>query len=313
MKPHPLRIFTVLWGDQHFEWFEKGLVRSLAWPKNKEALQHAIWMIYTMPNEMARAAEIASKVVPPDQIECISLLTLLKGGMPTAPTFLFLSLMASMHECLSDGSQFLMAPPDTVFSDGSIPSLLSAGQPTGSCVAVAHPRVHPSVLSCVLENQPMTGAEMVSLSFQPEHLHRTWSEAEVGREMVNSYISGVSWKRMSSGLIAVTHRLPTVYLANLTSPDLNFFMHPKNGHPHNFGYWDHQWPSELTNTGRQRVIGSSDAAFIVELTESTNNIPPLRNANPFDPSAFCRQEPHNLHNLNALVIFSPGVLTQSVV
>ncbi len=301
----PLRIFTVLWGDQHFDWFEKGLVRSLAWPKNKAALQHAIWMIYTMPNEMQRAAEIAARVIPNDQIECISLLTLLQGGLPTAPTFLFRALMASMHECLSDGSQFLMAPPDTVFSDGSIPSLIESGQSAGSCIAVAHPRVHPSILNHIAENEPATGAHMISLSFSPEHLHRTWSESEVGREMVNSYISGVSWRRLSSGMIAVTHRLPTVYLANFVSSDLNFFMHPKHNQPHNFGFWDHQWPSELTNHGRQRVIGSSDAACIVELTEPTNNIPPLRNANPFDPSAFCRQEPHNIANLNPLVIFRP--------
>ncbi len=305
MSQRPLRIFTVCWGEKHTDWFERGLVRSLGWPKNREAIQGAIWMIFSMPSEIGRVKEIASRVLPATQIECISLPQILQGSMPTAHSFLFRALMATMHECLADGSQFLMAPPDTVFSEGSIPTLIETGAPVGTCIAVAHPRVHPSFLDHVVEKEDMHGSAMVKIAFQPEHLHRTWVDAEVGREMVNSYVAGVSWRKLSSHMIAVSHRLPTVYLANFTPADLNFFMHPKQGQPQSFGFWDHQWPSELTNSGRQRVIGSSDAACVVEITEPTNNIPPVRHANPFDPSAFCRQEPHNLSNLNTLVIFRP--------
>lgn len=301
----PLRIFSVVWGENHINWFEKGLMTSLCWPKNREALQHAVWMIYTMPSEVGRLKDIASRAIPSDQIECIALPSIIQGALPTAQTFLFRALVSAMHECLSDGSQFLMAPPDTLFSEDSIPTLIEAGEPQGTCIAVAHPRVHPSILSHLTEKEPMHGARMVSLSFQSEHLHRTWSDCEVGKAMVNSYVSGVSWRRFGSNLIAVAHRLPTVYLANFVAEDLNFFLHPKRGQPQNFGYWDHQWPSELTNHGRQRIIGSSDAAFIVELTAPLDNIPPLRNANPFDPSAFSRQEPHNIANLNTTVIFRP--------
>lgn len=305
-RHRPLRIFSVVWGDRHIDWFEKGLMTSMCWPRNEASIQHAVWMIFTMPSEMDRLKGIVSRVLPTDQIELIPLPGLLQGALPTAASFLFRALMSGMHECLSDGSQFLMAPPDTIFSEGSIPALLETGESFGSCVAVAHPRVHPSILdSLATAKAPISGAQMVSLSFQQEHLHRTWSDCEAGKQMVNSYVSGVSWRRLESNLIAVSHRLPTVYLANFVSEDLNYFMHPKRGQPQNFGNWDHQWPSELTNAGRQRVIGSSDAAFIVELTAPLDNIPPLRNANPFDPTAFCRQEPHNISNLNPLVIFRP--------
>ena len=305
MSQRPLRIFTAVWGQQHLEWFENGLVRSLGWPQNKASIQHAVWSIFAMPSDMDRAKEIASRILPADKIETHNLISLLQGSLPTAQSFLFRALMSAMHECLGDGSQFLMAPPDTVFSEGSIQTLIEVGHPQGTCVAVAHPRVHPSLLTEINDKEPLAGGHMCRLSFLQENLHRTWVDAEVGREMVNSYIAGVSWRRINPSIIAVSHRLPTVYLANFTAADLTYFMHPKRGRPQSFGYWDHDWPSELTNHGRQRVIGSSDAAFVVEITKPQDNIPPVRHANEFDPTAFCRQESHNLHNLNALVIFRP--------
>ncbi len=305
MSRRPLRIFTVVWGEAHLNWFEKGLVRSMGWPKNRAVIQHAIWMIFTMPSEIGRVKEIAGRILPADQISCIPLMHVLNGALPTAHNFLFNALTATMHSCVAENAQFLMAPPDTVFSEGSIPTLIEMGDPTSTCIAVAHPRVHPSILNHVSEKEPVTGAGITRLAFDPEHLHRTWSDAEVGREMVNSYSGGVSWRRLASNLIACSHRLPTVYLANFYASDINFFMHPKHGRPQSFGHWDHEWPSELTNHGRQRIVGSSDAACIVELTDPENNIPPVRYANPFDPTAFARAEPHNIANLNPLVIFRP--------
>ncbi len=300
----PLRIYTVVWGDVCLNYMEKGLITSLCWPKNKAALQHAVYSIYTMPSEIERVTEIAARLLPRDKIECKSLLDLLGGAMPTGQAFLFRALINEMHECLSGGDQFLMAPPDTIFSEGSIDTLLAEGEPSGRCVAVAHPRVHPSILDHITERDPVSGDQFVSHTFK--NLHRTWSDAEIGRDMVNSYTGGVSWRKLPNGMISVCHRLPTIYLANLQATDLTFFTHPKPGVQQSFGYWDHQWPSELTNCGRQRLIGSSDAAFIVELTEPDENIPMVRPANPWDPTAFSRSEPHNLASFNSAVIFRPG-------
>src|SRR3990167_7719200 len=50
----PLRIFTSVWGDKYLDWFEKFTIKSLAWPKNKEALWDAKWVFLTKAEHKER-------------------------------------------------------------------------------------------------------------------------------------------------------------------------------------------------------------------------------------------------------------------
>lgn len=300
----PLRIHTVCWGALHFDWLERALFKSMSWEKNRAAIQHAIWMFYTMPGDQLRAEELLSGILPKDQIQVLSLLSLIakSKALPDPQNFLFHGLLTTMHECLADGSQMLMAPPDTIFGEGSVQGLLELAEQPDTCVAVPHPRVLPSILDDV--NGPVSNADLVSLV--GKHAHQAWSEADASRDLVNSYVGGLSWRRLSSGLIAVTHHLPTVYVANFRPEDLTFFLTPPNNMAPRFGLYDWEWPGIcLTPNGRQRTVGSSDVAMILEITNPDTNVPSLRPANPFHIDAFCKMKPHNIHNRQNVTIFRP--------
>lgn len=289
---------TAVWGGNHLDWFERSCVRSLMWPRNKLAVKDATWRIFTKHEDIERATQIAAKVgvanieyaVIPDRIQ---------GNSPEMGAILLQCLIDMMDHCLNDGSRLLMTPPDTIFSEGTIEALILAGSQRGTCVAVPHPRVSPSIFGGIKESA-LSGAELTTLAMK--HGHKAWTEAEVGHDKQNSFIGGICWKRLGPKIIAVTHRLPTVYLADFLPSDISFFRQPHDGLPPTFGAWDHVWPSTLIESQRQRMIGSSDAACIVEVTKEDLNVPPAHPVNPHEPDAFWRDEDHNKINRQYLYI-----------
>lgn len=291
----PIHIYTVVYGG-HIDWFYRALVRSLSWPKNKSALVNARWTIYGDLNETQRIYEIATKVIPFHQIEFKQKI------MDGANVNLLGSMMQTMRRCLDDKSLLLMAPPDTIFSEGSIDAMMAYAQSPGACVAVPHPRVLPSIIN-ELGDIPPTNAQLVTLALE-KHVHDCWKTSELGMNVSGVPVGGICWRRLADKLYAVQHRLPTVYLANFTEDDRKFFSKPWKNVPQQFGMWDHEWPgAELIPKQRLRTIGSSDAAFIIECTESWKNVPTQRLIDPNNPDAFHRDEYHNKINRQYLSCF----------
>jgi len=114
--------------------------------------------------------------------------------------------------------------------------------------------------------------------------------------MQNSFIGGVSWKHLDPKLMSVKHLLPTPYFCDFLYEDLMFFESSPG-----IGVIDHVWPSNLVRKQRMKFCGSSDACFIVEITEHDRNVPPIiRNS---DTSKFWRSHDHNLFNEQIACIF----------
>lgn len=260
---------------------QRGLGPSLAWRKNREALKDATWVILTDDD---RAPKIASKFFD----GAIHVYPVLRH--PTK------NLTDEIHRCLLSDSQFLMAPPDTVFADGSIASMLRCATQPKTVVGVAHVRVNPTFL----DSMPyLTPAPMVTHAW--EHLHKSWIYAEES-EYANSFTGGVSWRYLNPSTIAVQHRLPTPYLVNFKYADLEYFSHER------FSVWDHEWPTLLVHHERWRYIGSSDAAFIAEVTDQDKNIPPPGYLPPDETDAFHRDLIHNKTNRLFFSIFRKGYI-----
>lgn len=287
-----LRIFTTVWGDQHLDWFERSCIRSLSWPLNSQAIRNATWTLFTKNQDLERAKTLALKTGVTN-IEFAGISDIVEGNTPLMGKVLLECLLQMMDSSIRDGSKVLMAPPDTIFSEGTIQALLAAGAQKGTCVAVPHPRVSPSIFGGI-KDSPLTGAELTSLAMK--HGHRAWTEAEDGHPKQNSFVGGISWRRLGPKVIGVTHRLPTVYLAEFQSSDITAFRQPHDNLPPTFGYYDHGWPSELITQERQRVIGSSDAACILEVTKEDLNVPPVFASNGQEPDAFYRNLHHNKIN-----------------
>jgi hypothetical protein len=287
-----LQILSSVWGKKHVELFKRTAIKSLSWPKNLETLQNlkAKWNIFADEEhhqEIVQAMptgihfNLKSSVLLRDYIDQVQSASIWQ-----------------IKECLKSGDKLLLAPPDSIFGDGTVQGLWTLGRDKGSCVVVPHPRVLPSIGQAVYGDNWYTNAELVSISFR--HLHKSWSDAEDGHPMQNSFVGGVEWTKVTSrpyDLYAVTHRLPTVYLADFTDEDLQYFKSASS-----FGNWDHVWPSDiLVPRGRQRFCGSSDACFVVEITEEDKNVPPILEKAP--TKGFWREHPHNKSNAQITAIF----------
>ncbi len=233
------------------------------------------------------------------RVEYILLPDSVEGNSPNMGAYLLQCLMSMMNTCIKDGSKLLMAPPDTIFSEGTIECLLRAGAQRGSCVAVPHPRVSPSIFGKI-KDVPLSGAELTTLAMK--HGHKAWLEAEIGHPNQNSFVGGIAWKRLGNKTIGVQHRLPTIYLADFLPQDLIEFQKPHDNLPPTFGSWDHVWPTFLLSQERQRMIGSSDAACILEVTKEDLNVPPSHPVSKEEPDQYWRKMPHNVINRQYLYV-----------
>lgn len=295
-----LQIQTVVWGGHHVELFRRTCLKSLSFKRNKEALysQNAIWNIFTDENSIKRIEEITKEALPNLEVNIKSKRNLRNYIDPVQAATIW-----QIEQCITREHKLLLAPPDTIFGDGSIHGLLKIGHEPKSVVVVPHPRVLPSLVEefnkpPTLDNKSknlMSNPELVSLAWK--HLHRAWTEAEIGCINQSSYVGGVEWQKIGESLYLVTHRLPSPYLIDFTPEDLEYFKSAIS-----FGHFDHMWPGDiLIQRGRQRYATSSDAVFICEVTEADKNVPPII---PGQPNfGFWRNFPHNQHNAQITATF----------
>ncbi len=298
----PLRIYTAVWGEKYIDLFEKTIIRSFRWPLNNAALlaEDVVWSIHTNKKDQAKIIQLCKRTGI-ENYEVTHFAGDMDGPHPDIGAILLTHFRSEIGRCLDQNARLLIAPPDSLFGDGTIRSLLLAGNQPGVCVAVPHPRVLPSIFEypsrlCESLKDTLTNAELVTETWN--NLHRTWSEAEVGFDKINSYVGGVCWRTISKGLYSVQHRLPTNYLIHFQPDDLQFFEKQIC-----FGSIDHLWPSKLIQEQRERVIGSSDVAFICEITDPNQNIPPAYPYIKSEPDKFWRSAPHNAFFRQVNVIF----------
>lgn len=285
-----MRLFTLCWGEPYFTWLEHALLKSLLWPLNHAAvLAHGTeWNIYTRDGDREKLAPIVERLGLPIQFHSFSMNN--SSGESLQP-----ALLDHLRNCLQTGRAAFVAPPDTVFGEGSVAAICAIGAVPGTCVAVPHVRINGGAYA-QLGGHPWSNEDLVDFSWQ--NLHRTWLDADASLGNTNSFMGGVSWRRLRKGLYAVTHRLPTCYLANVDASDVAWLAQQWET-----GTWDHTLPTKWVKEQRQRTIASSDAAFIVELTKETDNIPPCQPSNPSEPDKFWRDLEHNYVARNVVTIF----------
>ena len=298
MQTPKLRIFTIVYGDQYLDWFKRALCRSLSWPLNREALQGAKWTIFgQVEHGQQRVYEAASKVIPFSDIEMEEVI-MHSPGQPN----LLACMVRVLRKCLDDKCPMLTAPPDTIFSDGSIPTLLEFGKQKDTCVAVPHPRVKPDIMGWLNETPPANDA-LVTMALE-QFAHDAWTAADPSLALSACHVGGILQRKISPGLWALQHRLPTIYLSNFTDDDRRYFAQTYMGQPIQYGCWDHEWPGEMViPKERQRLLGSSDLAFICEVTNPWSNTPPITMTNPVEPDSFHRSELHNKINRCYVSVF----------
>lgn len=285
------RIFTLAWGNQYLDWFERACVTSLSWPKNIAALRAnaSEWNVYSVVSDSERIKKILEPTGIPVQVH--PFVPRNSSGETLQPV-----ILDHLKNCAQTGNAFFMAPPDTIFSEGSVEHIAAIGSAPRTCIAVPHVRVNAGSFMSEFHGQPLDSPTLVSMAFR--NLHKTWTDADIEQPITNSFLGGVTWRKLENNLYAVSHRLPTCYLGNVEQSDVDWFAKQFET-----GTFDHTWPVKLVKEQRQRVIGSSDAAFIVELTKEHENHPVCQQRDMEDPDKFWRDEEHNYVNRNQISIF----------
>lgn len=258
-----------------------GLRRSFSFPQNAESVKDATWVIPTLEEN----ADFCRRVARDISTEFI-----FAKKEENGIDFLKRSLCETIEMCLLRNEPFLMALPDSVFCEGTIKNMVDVGNQPALCVCFAHMRVVPSFLD-EMGDKVLFPTQMVSLAYR--HPHHTWENAEAGHEYSNSFHGGIVWKRLSPKLVAVQHRLPTASYVNFVPEDLEFF---KNDY---YDGWDHRWPA--TWNQRMRYLGSSDAAFMVEVTQENANHARI-NRNSFFNHSDSYREDREHHKINRQII-----------
>jgi hypothetical protein len=284
-----LHVFSPVWGSHFTNLLEHALGRSFKWPLNAIALKNCIWTLLTTPESQNEILKLAHSIIPTAEIRIQTSDRLTESNAPIG-ALKIQALLKSIAQCLDEKTSMLMSTPDFIWADGSIQNMWDESYPDegqGLCVSIAHMRVLPEFICDFLSPD---NDEMVSRGLR--HAHFSWAGGEIGPYNANGiYHSGLAWRHVPGcRMITVQHQMPSPFLVNFTESDLTEFSRWKGMTPPSFGEWDHNWPSKLIDEGRLRYIGSSDVAFMVEITEPDKNVPPLEPARtPHDQ--FFRSEP----------------------
>lgn len=278
----PIHIFTPCWGDHFKSLFVQALGSSLKWAANAKVLESSIWTICTDSQKSADDLVLAAQAIIPTCKVRVQIQP--RFIEPNAPigSLKMQCLLKSIRQCLEERTPMLISTPDFIWADGSIQNMLdesyvSEGQ--NLCISIAHMRVLPSFLNemHILAGLHNSGCDLVHLAL--EHAHDSWSRCEIGKDPNGIYYAGLSWRFIDrKSLITVQHQMPSPFLCNFTQSDYDEFARWKGPLPPAFGEIDHNFPTKLINEGRLRYLGSSDIAFMVEITEADKNIPPLKSA-----------------------------------
>ena len=229
-------------------WWEHS-VASLRWPRNLEVVRNARFLVWTNDPDRARTIYdgLDYELADARQEE---------------------ALRISLRRAFEENAMFLFAAPDMIFGDGSIANLIEiCNLAPARAIAAGHIRVVPEL--CDELNRPLTNAELVSAAFR--HLHPAFRESEA-KEMNNTYDVGTSWREISDGLYVVTFHIPTVHLLAPNGDDVAYWDNP------GLNRWDHEYPVMLIENGKHKLVGSSDAAFMVEITKETLHWKSVRRA-----------------------------------
>lgn len=280
------RFVVFAYGDEHASLYESIAVRSASHRRNRPAFEDAVISVYSDNATMERIAR-ASRTLA--QVETHLVDT--TPGHYAAQVKVFLD---EMGRCVRDDAAMILLNPDCFWGDGSLTNMIRIAGEQPVCIAVPHPRVDAKKFQDEWDYRLVNwgrdiepdNSGLVSMAMQT--LHSSWKDADTAKGEANSFLTGIGMREISRGIYAVHHLLPTVFYARPSARDYGFFKQ-NAGIP---GLWDHHWPQVLVEDSRLRVVGSSDAVFLVELTNADTHGTEKQKIDPVKPDAYNRTAPH---------------------
>lgn len=287
-----LRLCIFCYGADYASLFEKVALRSLLQPRNRTAIPSDVTVSLYSDAETMPAMERMVRQLG-GVIEC----------HPIQPSDNYTAQSAAFADeigrCVKEDAGLVIVNPDCFWGNGSLGNLLAIAGEQNVCVAVPHPRVEREAFLAELPDESLDNPALVSLSMKT--LHQSWKDADADGVNVNTWHTGISI-RSAGNLHVVSHLQPTVFFARPTARDYGYFAERK-AIP---GLWDHHWPEILAQEQRLRVIASSDAVFIAELTEAHTHTTPLKPTERGDLSTYHRDAAHVRMNRGIVSVWREG-------
>jgi len=248
-----------VWGEQHIDLFFKFTLPSLLEANNLPlvSINKEVQFYFYTKDADVDVIETRMKMLAPSYNFTIVAESFFDD---MARDMMSNYLIHMLDCCIKNNALLLIAQPDLIFSNGTVNNLVKLSDGKGVSIAVAHPRVSfESFMSKKIDikNISENSLDMVKAALTSQH--NTLIHADETSD-INSTLMGISTKKMSNGL-AVIHNLPAPYLCSPIKDDLVFFKRRCE-----FNIVDKHWPNLLFRQSRLKIIGSSDLAFIMELT-----------------------------------------------
>jgi len=192
------------------------------------------------------------------------------------------SILKILKHCVDNKLIMFMAPPDTVFSNDSVYNSILFAYFKRKSFAAAHPRISTNFVNHFREfpKDGFESSEMVAYALNNAHPNFEYANEELSLSTVHA---GISYRKISKSLYAVTSNMPTVYVVIPASEDIVFFEESGT-----FNAWDRGWLSLLLKKNRVKISGSSDMFFCMELTEDRDDaiVQPNRVKSPWNDLYF---------------------------
>lgn len=271
-----VRFFVLAYGEEFAELYIRCALRSLSQPGNR--VRGAIVSVYSDEHSIDAVAAASEQI---GAVERHMIVPQEDANDTQRDAFI-----EEIKICVQTNATMVVVSPDNFWGNGSLQNVLAFMGDQDVCVGIPHMRVTKKSFLHELPDWEISNSELVSLSMLT--MHPSWKECDVSGERVNTFYAGISMNRISTELYAVTHLMPTCFVCRFNAADYSFFAERKGAR----GLFDHHWPASLVRSGRYRVIGSSDAAFIAELTPAETHNTPLAPLNPKNRAEFHRTAPH---------------------
>jgi hypothetical protein len=177
---------------------------------------------------------------------------------------------AAQRTCEEKDHVVFYLPPDTLFSEGSLVSLIHHYGDEPVHVAVPHLRVDRERENFSL---PCAHEEMVKQAW--DILHYTARLSKYGIE------PSVRHKGITLRRTGMEHAIPTIYYCNFDRADAIWLA---DYYTRKY-LWDNQWTANCFSRGKLRIVGSASMACCFETTNAADNHPDAVEGARFDRTA----------------------------
>ena len=253
--------YTLAWGDYldiYFNYTLPSILHESNIPKLVFEGYEIKFMLYTIDKKENIKNKFGKQIalLGINKFEIIKFETKEKIKSKIANT----SIKKILRHCFDNKSMLFMAPPDTIFANSSIYNSANLAYSKRKSFASAHPRINKKILSDYkqLPKEGFESTELVNYSLKNAHSNFKLANED---KSINTVHAGISYKKISDKLFAITANMPTTYIVIPSLEDINYFA--KYG---TFNDWDRGWLCTLLKKNRLKICGSSDMFFCAEIT-----------------------------------------------